>query len=171
MRRKNNAILLEYAHSAGSHIREEDVMRTIGIEQKFMFQSQRKKENPEISFGCDSDMHGKAVTQHASHSVFLGGSFRNSGHSKAWRTACTCNCPNNYRQSKIYAVDKVLEELLRSSNSEFWREEKQYPGVVRLGRWNSMHLTYGFIDESAQIFFVQKSGANVHCRFFSACSR
>jgi len=95
---KKNAMLLEYAHSAGSHIKEEDVMRTMGIGQKLMFQSQGKKENPEISFGCNSDIHGKAVTQHASHSVLLGGSFRNSGHSKAWRTACTCNCPNNYKE-------------------------------------------------------------------------
>ena len=104
------------------------------------------------------------------YSVFLGGSFRNSGHNRAWRTACTCSCPNSYRRNKIYAVDRVTKELLRSSNSEFWREEKQYPGVVRLGHWNSMHLTYGFIHESAEILFVQESSANVHCRFFSACS-
>jgi len=34
-----------------------------------------------------------------------------------------------------------------------------------------MHLTYGFINESAKILFVQESSANVHCGFFSACSR
>jgi len=132
--------------------------------------SKSVKEDPEISFKCNLDMQGKATTQCASHSVFLGGSFHNSGHNKAWRTACTCSCPNNYRRSKIYAVDRVAEELLRSSNSEFWREEKQYSGVVRFSHWNSMQLTYGFIHESAEIFFVQESSANVHCRFFSACS-